>query len=214
MNELSVRRHIPPHPNPLRQDPPGSVTEIPAPSFIGHIHIFTDVNYDAMVDFYVKIFNAEVTAVNSGAPMTFITYDDYDHRVVIMYAEGWGEKPQNAVGYSHLAFGYQSLAEVLFIYERMKEWGYTPHWTVNHGNSTSFYYRDPDGNQVETLVDNYPPIQTKNYKMNYQFSEDFGEMREGNFDPDKMVALHKSGVPDTILLDRDEVKRLIADGKL
>jgi hypothetical protein len=85
---------------------------------------------------------------------------------------------------------------------------------VNHGNSTSFYYEDPDGNTVETLVDNYPPIETKSYKMNYQFSEDFGPMPDGNFDPDKMVELYQQGVPDTVLLDRDQVKRLKAEGKL
>ena len=214
MDDIPERAYIPDQPNPLRTDAPGSVTEMPSPAFIGHIHICTDVNYQAMVDFYVRLFNGEVTAVNPGNPMTFITYDDYDHRVVVMYKEGWGTKPEHPVGYSHLAFGYRSLGEVIFIYKRMQEWGYKPHWVVNHGNSTSFYYEDPDGNTVETLVDNYPPIETKSYKMNYQFSEDFGPMPDGNFDPDKMVELYQQGVPDTVLLDRDQVKRLKAEGKL
>ncbi|NQV56488.1 MAG: VOC family protein [Rhodospirillales bacterium] len=205
---------VPTQPNPLRQDAPGSITEMPSPSHMGHIHINTDVNYQAMVDFYIKLFNGEETAQNPGNPMTFITYDDFDHRIVVMYKEGWGTKPDRAVGYSHLAFCYQSLGEVLFIYKRMREWGYKPHWTINHGNSTSFYYKDPDGNEVETVVDNFPAIETKAYKMHYQFSEDFGPMKDGDFDPDKMVELFEAGMPDTILLDRNEVKRLIAEGKL
>jgi catechol-2,3-dioxygenase len=214
MNDAHLRRYVPPRPTPLRHDPPGAVTAMPVPSYIGHIHIFTDVNYDAMVAFYVKLFNGEVTAVNPQPPMTFITYDDYDHRVVVMYMKGFGTKPERPVGYSHLAFGYASLGEVLYIYERMRDWGHVPHWTVNHGNSTSFYYRDPDGNEVETMVDNYTPLETKTYKKHYQFSADFGPMIEGNFDPDKMLALYKAGVPDTELLDRDHVKRLKAEGKL
>ena len=214
MDELPECAFIPEIPNPLRIDAPGTVTEMPSPSHIGHTHVNTDVNYQAMVDFYVKLFNGEVVQVNPQNPMTFITYDDFDHRIVIMYKEGWGTKLENSVGYSHLAFCYQSLGEVIFVYKRMKEWGYNPHWVVNHGNSTSFYYKDPDGNEVETLVDNYPPLQTKAYKANYQFSEGFGLMRDGNFDPDKMVRLYESGVGDTVLLDREQVLRLKAEDKL
>jgi hypothetical protein len=39
-------------------------------------------------------------------------------------------------------------------------------------------------------------------------------MPDGNFDPDKMVELYEQGVPDTVLLDRNQVKRLKAEGKL
>jgi len=39
-------------------------------------------------------------------------------------------------------------------------------------------------------------------------------MDEGNFDPDKMVALFESGMPDTVLRDRREVMRLVKEGKL
>ena len=41
-------------------------------------------NYDAMVEFYQMIFNGEVTNVNNHEDrmsLTFITYDDHDHRV-------------------------------------------------------------------------------------------------------------------------------------
>jgi hypothetical protein len=39
-------------------------------------------------------------------------------------------------------------------------------------------------------------------------------MAEGNFDPDKMVELYESGVPDSVLLDREEVRRMAREGKL
>ena len=212
--ENVVPDQVPTTPNPVRLDPPGSLTEMPSPAFIGHIHIFTDANYEKMVDFYVKFFAGEVIAKQREYPMTFIAYDEYDHRITIVKKEGWGPKSDHFLGYSHLAFGYRSLGEILFIYKRMKEWGYQPHWTVNHGNSTSIYYRDPDGNEIETMVDNYAPIDAKAYKKHYQFSDDFGVMSEGNFDADKMLGLYEAGMPDTVLLDRDEVKRLKAEGEL
>lgn len=191
---------------------------MPSPTKIHHIHIFSDLNYDAMVTFYQRLLNAEIVTVDDTKPpqkLTFLSYDDHDHRVIIIKRPGWGTKPERPIGVSHIAFGYASLGELLYIYERMKEWAYDPpHWVVNHGNSTSFYYRDPDGNEVETMVDNYTPFEAQQYKRYYQFTEEFGPMHEGNFDPDKMLALYESGTPDSILLDREQVKRLIREGKL
>ena len=96
----------------------------------------------------------------------------------------------------------------------MKAWGYDPVWTVNHGNSTSFYYEDPDGNQVETMLDNFSPSDTKEYKRHYQWSEEFTAMGNPTFDADKMVKLYEAGVPDSVLLDHTEVCELIKAGKL
>jgi catechol-2,3-dioxygenase len=217
MAVISLReKFVPKEVSPIRVDPPGSITAMPSPTKMHHLHILSDENYDAMVEFYQRLFNAEIVTVHEkDPPLTFMSYDDHDHRVVIIKVPGWGTKSDNPLGVSHLAFGYSSLGEIIYIYKRMKEWGYNaPHWVVNHGNSTSMYYTDPDGNQVETMVDNFSPQETQDYKRNYQFSDEFGEMSEGNFDPDKMVALYESGVPDSILLDREEVRTMVREGKL
>ena len=203
---------------PHKVDPPGAITKMPFPREIHHVHVFSDENYDAMVEFYQMIFNGEVTNVNDHEDrmsLTFITYDDHDHRVVVIKRPGWGTKPDQPAGLSHLAFAYGSLGELLFIYKTLKAAGHpAPHWTVNHGNSRSFYYRDPDGNEVETMLDNFSAQETQDYKRFYQFTEDFGEMSEGNFDPDKMLALHGAGEPDSVLLDREQVRRLAREGRL
>ncbi|HCH57389.1 MAG TPA: hypothetical protein DEV64_09900 [Rhodospirillaceae bacterium] len=89
-----------------------------------------------------------------------------------------------------------------------------PQWTVNHGNSTSFYYCDPDGNEVETMLDNFSASETRDYKRLYQFTDEFGEMSEGNLDPDKIVDLNEAGVPYSILLDREQVLAMARDGEL
>lgn len=209
-----VPETIPTTTNPVRHDPPGSIAAMPSPSFIGHIHIYTDQNYEKMVEFYTRFSGGEIVARQSEYAMSFITYDDYDHRFAIIKKAGWGPKPEHAIGYSHLAFGYSSLGEILYIYKRLKDWGYAPHWVNNHGNCTSIYYRDPDGNEIETLVDNYAPIDTKAYKMHFQYSEEYGLIRDADFDPDKMLALYEAGISDQVLLNRDEVKRLKSEGKL
>jgi catechol-2,3-dioxygenase len=209
-------QHVPNEVSPIRKDPPGSIATMPSPTKMHHVHIFSDEKYDEMVEFYVRLFNGEIIRVHDKEPpLTFISYDDHDHRIVVIKQPGWGTKPDRPVGISHIAFGYSSLGEIIYIYKQMKAWGYpAPHWVVNHGNSTSMYYRDPDGNEVETMVDNFTPTETQDYKRYYQFSEEFGKMSEGNFDPDKMVALYESGVPESVLMDREEVRRLIREGKL
>jgi len=213
MDNISPLEYRPNRVSPIRQDGPGSITEMPSPTKLHHLHIFSDKNYDKMVEFYQKLFNAEIVKVNPNG-LTFITYDDHDHRVVIIKRPGAKNKPKNFVGVSHQAYCYSSLGELIFVYKRMKEWGFKPVWTVNHGNSTSFYYSDPDGNQVETMLDNFTPQQTKDYKRYYQWSEDFNSLGDPTFDPDKMVALYESGVSDTILLDHTKVCKMIKEGKL
>ncbi len=213
MATMAPAKYRPDKVAPLRRDAPGAVTSMPSPRKIHHVHIFSDENFDAMVEFYLKVFNAEIVAVNPRG-LTFMTFDDHDHRIVIIPRPGWGTKADRPIGVSHVAFCYASLGELIFVYKKMKEWEVPVHQFVNHGNSTAFYYLDPDGNRVETMMDNYTPLQTQDYKRHYQWSEEFGEMGEANFDPDKMVQLYDSGVPDDILLDREEVRRLVREGRL
>ena len=67
---------------PIRKDPPGVITEMPSPTKMHHVHIFSDEKYDEMVEFYVRIFNGEVVRVHEKEPpLTFISYDDHDHRI-------------------------------------------------------------------------------------------------------------------------------------
>ena len=58
-----------------------------------------------------------------------------------------------AVGVEHIAFTYGGPDDLFQTYERLKADGITPYWTINHGPTLSFYYRDPDLNQVELQID-------------------------------------------------------------
>ncbi|KAK6365133.1 hypothetical protein LTS17_011611 [Exophiala oligosperma] len=55
----------------------------------------------------------------------------------------------------HLAFTYATLTELAQVYTSLKSKAWEPVWTINHGPTTSIYYRDPDGNKVELQVDNF-----------------------------------------------------------
>jgi hypothetical protein len=214
MDTIAPSKYRPENTSPLRNDAPGTVTEMPSPQKIHHVHILSDVNYDAQVQFYKRLFNLDVVTERHEG-FTFMTFDQHDHRVVVIKRPGWSPKPKQAVGFSHAAFCYASLGELIHVYKKMKGWGYTDNvHCTNHGNSTSFYYVDIDGNRVETMMDNFTPLETQDYKRHFQFTEEFGETAEADFDPEKMVSLYESGTPDSLLINREEVRRLVREGKL
>ena len=69
--------------------------------------------------------------------------------------------------------------------------GITPYWTVDHGPTTSLYYRDPDGNQVELQIDNFDSVEALN---DYFRSGAFNDNPIGvNIDVNDLVARVRSG---------------------
>jgi hypothetical protein len=56
----------------------------------------------------------------------------------------------------HLAFAWDTLSELAETYARLRDKRIYPRIVVNHGATLSFYYRDPDMNQVELLTDLLP----------------------------------------------------------
>lgn len=85
--------------------------------------------------------------------IAFLSYDDEHHRLAIVNVPHLSERPVHTAGLEHVAFTYASLDDFLGNYERLLGQGLSPYWTINHGMTLSAYYRDPDGNQVETQVD-------------------------------------------------------------
>jgi hypothetical protein len=70
-----------------------------------------------------------------------------------------GAAPPTATGLHHLQFRMETLEALVEQYERLRALGVTPHRTANHGISTSFYYRDADGNVVEVSCANHATVE-------------------------------------------------------
>jgi catechol 2,3-dioxygenase-like lactoylglutathione lyase family enzyme len=66
--------------------------------------------------------------------------DEEDHEVVFFET-----KPE----FAHTAFKVASLAELLTFYREVKERGVPIKYALNHGNSLSFYFDDPEGHMIE-----------------------------------------------------------------
>src|SRR5207249_8938664 len=76
-------------------------------------------------------------------------------------------------------------------FKRLKGAGNAPYWRINHGPTTSMYYKDPDGNRVELQVDNLPSAEAIDTWMR---SGEFAANPIGViFDPEDLVARWETG---------------------
>lgn len=192
-----------------------------APSKLAHVVLFTP-QVPKMRDWYVTVLDGRVVFENPHA--CFITYDDEHHRIAVAdpggaarmveeqvgTAEGMLREsalksysdtaaiPETPYGLSHIAFTYAGLGDLLGTYERLRDLGIMPGSTVNHGPTTSFYYPDPDGNQIELQVDNFDDI---NEATAFMESESFAKNPVGvAFDPEEMLKRFRGGEPASALI--------------
>lgn len=124
-----------------------------SPIRLAHI-VFRTRDLPAMRDWYCKVLGAH--QVNGNDKIVFLTYDDEHHRIAVIGDPDLAPRPAgHSVGFYHAAFTYDSLDTLLANYDRLKAEGILPRRTINHGPTTSFYYTDPDGNDVEMQVDRF-----------------------------------------------------------
>ena len=121
-----------------------------SPIKFAHVVLKTS-RFPEMLDWWKNFLEGEARHENKF--ISFISYDDEHHRIAIVNMPNLEDRSANSCGTEHFAFTYASLEDLFGQYERMKACGVSPYWTINHGMTLSAYYRDPDGNQVETQFD-------------------------------------------------------------
>jgi catechol 2,3-dioxygenase-like lactoylglutathione lyase family enzyme len=159
------------------------------PAKLAHI-VFRTMQFQAMCDFYLMFLNGRVAYGNDF--VSFIRYDDEHHRVVILAIPGLSPAQPRAVGLEHYAFTYDSMGALLANYVRLKTAGIEPDWCINHGFTTSIYYRDPDGNQIETQFDNMDNDEADAFMMGDYFAKNPVGV---DFDPEALLARYQNGDP-------------------
>jgi catechol-2,3-dioxygenase len=146
---------------------------------------------EELVRWYSTVLGA--TVVHSDGTLAFLTYDDEHHRVAIVGIPGLPDQPAMAAGTDHIAFTYADLDDLLQTYLRLAGEGIEPFWCINHGPTTSMYYKDPDGSRVELQVDNMPSREAIDRWMR---SGEFAANPIGVvFDPRELVARYAAGEP-------------------
>lgn len=147
-----------------------------------------------MVEWYAKVFGAKVQHENEF--LAFMTFDEEHHRLVIFEDPETVEKPATAAGIDHVGYGLPSFGDFVATYERLKAEGITPFTQLNHRFTTSLYYHDPDGNEVEFSVDNFPTKEEASAFVRSGEMAEIGRPPFGyDFDPDELARQFHHGVP-------------------
>lgn len=182
------------------QDSSAASLKVLSPSTLAHVVLRTP-NIRPMEDFYVTFLGGRVAHRNS--VLSFITYDEEHHRIALIEVPQKLPKVRSSYGLEHIAFGYPTLSDLMLSYRQRKERGIFPIWCVNHGPTTSIYYKDPDGNILETQVDNFDTTDEANEFMS---TEAFAENPVGtDFDPEDMIRRLDASEDDRVLKKRKEI---------
>lgn len=117
--------------------------------------VFQTAHPEAMRAWYCTVLKAHV--VHAGHGLTFLTFDDEHHRIALLAMPPGSAQPKSpaAAGMHHSAYTFDTLDDLLARYEELAEAGIEPAVPIQHGVTTSLYYRDPDGNFVELQIDNF-----------------------------------------------------------
>jgi catechol-2,3-dioxygenase len=163
------------------------------PRELHHVTFKTN-RLEEMVEFYARLTGHR--PMFQGEQFAAVTFDAANHRIALLALAPWGELPPEqalgSVGLHHVGYEYATLDDLLHTYARAKRHGIAPEWTVNHGPTMSFYYRDPDGNGIELQVDNCGhDLERWKEFVNGPFQQNQMGI---NVDPEKIIAARARGV--------------------
>jgi catechol-2,3-dioxygenase len=152
----------------------------------------------AMKEWYLTVLDAHIVYENEF--IAFMTFDDEHHRLAIMQIPGLASRTPTTVGMAHSAYTFESVDVLLAKYSDLAGAGISPRVPVQHGVTTSLYYRDPDGNMVELQIDNFAtPDEATSYMSGEEYTTDpIGP----SFDPDAMRDALRAGAAARELTSR------------
>ncbi len=122
------------------------------PARLHHVNLKT-TKFEEMRDFYTLLLG--IHPVAEVGTYGWYAYDMANHRIALMHEPIFTPRVPCSAGMHHVAFEYDSINDLMHTYQRLKRVDVVPALTMNHGMTTSYYYRDPDGNYVEMQVDNF-----------------------------------------------------------
>ncbi|KAJ9612954.1 hypothetical protein H2200_002895 [Cladophialophora chaetospira] len=172
-----------------------------SPISLAHV-VFRTANMKPMLRFWEMFLGATISYADD--TIAFLRYDEEHHRVAIVaMPANTTPRVSDAAGLEHVAFTFRSLDGLLTAYSQRKARGIMPFWCVNHGPTTSIYYRDPDNNKIETQVDNFENVDEAE---SFMMSSHFAENTVGtDFDPDELHQRVKAGESQKEMKRRIEI---------
>lgn len=181
---------------------PAAGAAVPVPAKLAHVVLRTS-QFDRMQQWYLHVLAARTIYADGG--LAFLTYDDEHHRVALLNAPDLKPQAEGMAGVHHVAFTYASLGDLVATFERLCALDIMPVYCTNHGPTTSLYYQDPDGNQIELQVDNFDTIEEATA---FFYSPEFADNSIGvDFDPADLARRFHSGESEAQIKRRASIGR-------
>ncbi|OAL20118.1 hypothetical protein AYO20_11555 [Fonsecaea nubica] len=184
--------------SPAQKAPAQAQTKPPA--HLVHVVLRTN-KYKTMVQYYKDFLGAHASYEND--TLSFLRYDDEHHRIAIINTPDAPDKAPGSIGMDHIAFAFDTLDDLALAYRQRKTLGILPSVCINHGPTTSMYYTDPDGNRIETQVDNFDSAAEASAFM---ASPEFAQNPIGtDFDPEDLCRRLESKEDHRVIKKRVEI---------
>jgi catechol 2,3-dioxygenase-like lactoylglutathione lyase family enzyme len=119
---------------------------------LSHVGIFV-TDMARMVDFYTRFLGFAVSdrGTRPNGEIVFMTRDPREHHQLVMATGRPAEVPFNVI--NQISFRVDSLATLRELCTGLKDEAVNAITPVTHGNALSVYFRDPENNRVELLID-------------------------------------------------------------
>src|SRR6201996_8613697 len=117
---------------------------------LNHVGIYV-IDIDAMADFYTGFFGFVITDRRDDSnPIRFMTLSPTEHHQLLLVS---GRKPDSESTVAQLSFLMEDFPSLRRLHERAAaEPRIRKLWALDHGNSWTVYFRDPEDNIVECYV--------------------------------------------------------------
>ena len=117
---------------------------------LNHVGIYV-IDIDRMTDFYTSFFGFIVTDERTDInPIRFMTMSPDEHHQLLLAS---GRAPDSPSTVAQISFLLDDFGQLRAVHDRAQaDPRITKIWTLDHGNSWTVYFRDPEDNIIETYV--------------------------------------------------------------
>ena len=117
---------------------------------LNHVGLYV-IDIDLMTDFYTSFFGFIITDRRDDVnPIRFLTMSADEHHQLLL---GAGRKPDSESTVHQVSFLMDDLPALRTVHERATgDRRVRKVWTLDHGNSWTVYFKDPENNTIECYV--------------------------------------------------------------
>jgi catechol 2,3-dioxygenase len=142
---------------------------------LNHVGIYV-IDIDAMSNFYTSFFGFVITDRRDDVnPIRFMTMSPSEHHQLLLVS---GRKPDSDSTVAQISFLMQDFRSLRRLHERASaEPRIRKLWALDHGNSWTVYFKDPEDNIIECYV-HTPWHVSQPYGKSIDFSLSDAEIRQ------------------------------------